>query len=236
MPAQFSHSVRQGRRTTGFVKPGAGKRPTILVTALRIPGARTSAALIPGKESGGQDLGSKPNAKLTRILNEIRSGTIDSQIMKKHKLSSTELRAIFKDMLESGAITLPEIFHRPVWCDPSVETETARRIPRQHLAFLLPVHDVTRPQLKGWVGDITEEGLGVHGLRASPGEIVQLVLTPLSPLQDKEIRFEAECRWASEDAAGRPSAGFRIRKISREGLERLRLLLKHVTIKTDEEA
>jgi hypothetical protein len=206
-----------------------------LVTAIRIPGARTSAALISGKESGGQDLGSKPDAKLTRILNEIRSGMIDSQIMKKHKLSSMALRAIFKDMLESGAVTLAEIFHRPVWCDPSVETETARRIPRQHLAFLLPVYEVTRPQVKGWVGDITEEGMGVHGLRASPGEIVQLVLTPLSPLNGKEIKFDAECRWASEDVAGRPSTGFQIRKISREGLERLRLLLKQVTINADVE-
>lgn len=179
-------------------------------------------------------MSSEPKAKLARILKDIRSGMIDSQIMKKHKLSSTELRDIFKQLLEAGEITLPEVFDRPVWYDPGIETEIARRIPRQRLAFLLPVHDVTRPQVKGWVGDITEEGLGVHGLRASPGDIVRLAITPLKPLEGNEIQFEAECRWASEDAAGRPSTGFQIRKISRQGLERLRLFLKGVTMNKDE--
>jgi hypothetical protein len=203
---------------------------------VRIPGARAWITLIFGNEGGGQDLGSKPKAMLTRILNEVRSGMIDSQILKKHGLSCSELRDIFKDMLESGAIALPEVFYRPVWFDPSAETESARRFPRHYLAFLLPVHEVTRPQVKGWVADITEEGLGVHRLTAIPGEIVQLVITPLAPMKGKEIRLEAECRWVSEDLAGMPCAGFRIRRISREGLERLRLFLKYVTMNTEEEA
>jgi hypothetical protein len=172
---------------------------------------------------------------LTRILDEVRSGMIDSQIMKKHALSCSELRDIFKNMLESGTITLSDVFYRPVWFDPSAETETSRRFPRHHLAFLLPVYEVTRPQVKGWVADITEEGLGVHRLTATPGEIVQLVITPLAPIEGKEIRVEAECRWASEDLGGIPCAGFRIRKISRDGMERLRQFLKHVTMNTNEE-
>ncbi len=136
-------------------------------------------------------MSSKQKARLARIVRDVRSGMIDSQIMKKHKLSSKELKGIFKEMLESEAITLSEIFDRPVWYDPSVDTEIARHIPRQHLAFLLPVHEVARPQVKGWVGDITEEGLSVHGIKASPGEVMRLVITPLAPLARKEIEFES---------------------------------------------
>jgi len=89
------------------------------------------------------------------------------------------------------------------------------------------VEDLKSPRVRGALRDITEKGLGITGIPARIGEIKNLVIPTDKFLDEEEISFEAECRWAKEETKqGQWSAGFQITKISEKGLEDLRNLIR----------
>lgn len=136
----------------------------------------------------------KPQPATDQIIKDIRSDLIDSEIMQKHGISAKELQKIYQDLLKSNSVELAELYCRPVLWDNSVSSEHQREFPRLLLAFVLPVHDASNPEMKGIVGDLTERGMKLEGILAEVGEKRQFVVNPSKLGEMEPIKFEAECR------------------------------------------
>jgi hypothetical protein len=167
---------------------------------------------------------------LEKIVEDIRAEMIDSELMEKYHLSAVELKSVFRNLVHAKVLTLPEVYRRSILSDESIDTDSRRQWPRHRLAFLVPIYAADSPQIRGWLTDITDKGVGTTGIYANVGEAKTYVIGPRRLKDVKEIVFVAECRWQSTEGPGKvPIAGFRITKISQDGLAQLRKFIQLIT-------
>ncbi len=165
------------------------------------------------------------------IIDDIRSGLTDFELMSKYSMSALDLRNTIQKLLDGDIIQSSEVYHRRVLYDDSLDDESRREIPRHYLALLLPVYEADNPNVKGWLTDITEQGVGVRGIKAVRGEFRAFVIVPERFSRVDQIVFETECRWAedgNEDVE--PTAGFQITGISSHDLVALKEFIRVITI------
>jgi hypothetical protein len=151
------------------------------------------------------------------ILNDLRSGMTDQELMEKYEMSSQALGSACDQLCSSGLISEKELLSRSTEKDEG-DTVTSR-LPRDYLVVQAPIYDVRDPETRGVIRDLTEEGIGIIGLKAS--------LDDNSRGVDK-IVFGAKCRWVKKDSEGGYVCGFRITDITEENLEKLRRLIREL--------
>jgi len=163
------------------------------------------------------------------LVQQIRAGVSDFELMENYGLSSKGLEKAFRTLIDAGAIREEELRGRSQSVYDTVFIESMREIPRYYLALTVEIYDATRPGIKGKLRDITEQGVGITGIPATVGETKTLVI-PAGKFSDfQQIVFEAECIWTeSEGAGGRFVAGFRIASISEQALSDLKALIRSV--------
>ncbi len=165
------------------------------------------------------------------IASDVRSHMTDFEIMEKYQLSSTALGNILQKLFQVNLISNADLYRRAVFYHPKDDVANRRRSHRHYLTLLLPVYEVSLPELKGWVTDVTEFGIGTRGLPVKPGDLLTLVVLPERYAPAQEIVFDAACQWAeNEGAEAETIAGFEITEISEENLESLRALIRFVTV------
>ena len=141
----------------------------------------------------------KRKIKAKEIVNDIREGMSDPQLMEKHSLSSKGLQCIFKKLSEAKAISPCELFNRaPSVGDDTADVTNIRLLPRDFVEVPLPICDADDPKNMGTITDVTEKGLGIRGIRVATGETKTLVffsdrLFPVGP-----FALQAQCRWVKE--------------------------------------
>jgi hypothetical protein len=146
------------------------------------------------------------------ILNDIRSGMTDQELMEKYEMSSQAFESACGQLCSSGLISREQLLSRST---ERAEGDTVTsRLPRDYLVVQAPIYDVRNPENKGVIRDLTEEGIGIIGLDNSRGV-------------DK-IVFGAKCRWVKKDSGGGYICGFRIIDINEENLAKLRSLIKEL--------
>lgn len=102
-------------------------------------------------------------------------------------------------------------------------TRAFRRIP-----YSVPVFEKKDLKKKGMLRDITENGLGIRGLRTEVGETKTFVIAPTDFLDIDPLVFDAQCRWTKRDRNGEYLAGFEITDISEPSLRELRKLIRFI--------
>ena len=108
----------------------------------------------------------KRKIKAKDIVNDIREGMNDAQLMDKHKLSSKGLQSVFKKLIDVKAIKPREVFNRdPSPGDDTADVASVRLISRDFMEPLLPICDADDPKNMGTITDITEKGLGIRGIQ-----------------------------------------------------------------------
>ncbi len=169
------------------------------------------------------------------MVKDVHAKMIDSELMEKYHLSVAELKSVLKHLVETKTLTPGELDRRPIMSDDSIDSESRRQLLRQRLAFLLPVYQSDAPEIRGWVTDITEKGIGTTRIRAAAGEVKTYVIAPRRLKNVDQITFAAECRWNSTEGRDEvPIAGFRITEISPDGLLQLRKLIRLITFGDEE--
>lgn len=169
--------------------------------------------------------------RIGELIDDIRCGITDFDLIEKYQISAKTLKALFNQLLDERKVTGAELYWRPLMCDDSVESESRRVLPRYLAAFLIPAHFEEDPQTKGWIFDINDKGLRIFGLAAIPGEVKKIVISVRQMKEIKEIVAEAECRWyAQEGPEARHMAGFRITSITPENLREFRDLIRQMTV------
>ena len=160
------------------------------------------------------------------ILNDIRSGMTDQELMEKYEMSSHAFESACGQLRSSGLISEEELLTRSNERNGG-ETVTSR-LPRDYLVVQAPIYDVRDPEIKGVIRDLTAECVGITGLEASLDDVKTLVILDDNKRGIDKIVFGAKCRWVKKDSDGKCVCGFRIIDITEENLGKLRRLIKEL--------
>lgn len=163
------------------------------------------------------------------LLQEIRSGVSDFELMERYGLSSKGLEKAFRTLIKAGAIKEEELRSRSQSFYDTVFIESMREMPRYYLALTVEIYEATRPRNKGKLRDITEQGVGITGIPAKVGEVKTFVIPADKFIDVSRIVFDAECIWTEQEGpGGRVAAGFRLASISEQALTDLKALVRAV--------
>jgi uncharacterized protein (DUF433 family) len=161
------------------------------------------------------------------IVEDIRSGMTDSELMKKYDLSSEGLRFALQKMTDTQVIALKELYATSSSAHDTVFVENMRELPRHHLAMAVDIYEAKRPEIKGMLSDVTEKGIGITGMAARIGETKTFVIPAGDFIEADPILLEARCQWAEEERdTGDWLAGFEIIRISEKCLDDLRRFIQ----------
>lgn len=172
----------------------------------------------------------KRTIKAKDIVNDIRTGMSDHELMGKYNLSVKGLVSIFKKLEESGTVKRSELYCRFPSLDDTVNLGSLRRLPRNYFALVLGILEAGNPVNRGEIFDASEKGVGVKGIEAGPGQTQNLVIDGSDAIDIGEVSFQAVCRWSRRDDDGICLAGFEIVMISDSDLAKLRKLIRGATL------
>ena len=119
-------------------------------------------------------------------------------------------------------------------CDePSPEKTDRREQERYTGAFTLPVHEATKRQNKGIIINVSEGGIGVHGLSVEPGERKTLVIPAHYGFATFDsIVMVAECRWIeTEGGPGERNSGFKVLQLTPKNALELAKLISTLSVR-----
>jgi hypothetical protein len=163
--------------------------------------------------------------KAKEIVRDINSGIGDNELMHKYRLTFKGLQSVYKRLVKANLIDETLLEGRIA---PQLTTETTiiTRLPRQQMYMPLPVQDVSNPDERGIVTDLSERGLGVKGLKIEIDEVRELIIRPDKFFNLSPFSFKAKCRWTkTEDEGQEILAGFEIVSIAGKDLEGLKDLI-----------
>ncbi len=112
------------------------------------------------------------------------------------------------------------------------ECTDRREQERYTVEFALPVHEATKRQNKGIIVNVSEGGIGVKGISASPGTRKTLVI----PAYHEFITFAsivmvAECRWIdTEGDPGERNSGFKVLQLTPKNVLELAKLVSALSM------
>ncbi|MGO9119279.1 MAG: PilZ domain-containing protein [Desulfomonilaceae bacterium] len=113
-------------------------------------------------------------------------------------------------------------------CDePSPEKTDRREEERYTGAFTLPVYEATKRHNKGIIINVSEGGIGVHGLSVKPGQRKTLVIqADYGFATFDSIVIVAECRWIeTEGGQSERNSGFKVLQLTpKNALELAKLI------------
>jgi hypothetical protein len=172
-------------------------------------------------------MAAKRTIKAKDIVNDLRSGLTNFQLMEKYGLSSKGLQSIFAKLMEAGAVRVGELNGRVPLADDTVNLDQMRSLPRNFVVVKIPVYDTTDMTLEGHVRDMTVKGLQVAGIPASAGDLKTLIIQPDEFADVHPFVVEVQCRWSKPGTEDEPwSAGFEITEISEDSVNELHKLLR----------
>jgi len=167
------------------------------------------------------------------LVNDIRAGLNDSELMKKYNLALEGLQDALRQLLALEAMRPEEIYGRlPAFGDEVILAtseavlKNLRECPRHPVELPVTVYDARSPEARGSLRDVNLTGVGIKGIEARVTETRTLVVAPLDDLPFDPFILEAECRWTGREREGDYLAGFRILKISKENQRQLEELIK----------
>lgn len=162
------------------------------------------------------------------LVNDIRAGFSNLELMEKYSLSSKGLLSAFNKLIASQAMEEDELAERIPTFDDTVDINHAREFPRCYPALGLPIYDKGNTEAEYHVVDLTEKGVQVIGIGAEVGVSKTLVINAEGiDERIKPCAFDAECRWVKLDhKKGRSIAGFEITNISDKDLHVLQHIIR----------
>ncbi len=176
----------------------------------------------------------KQQVNINEVVNDIRSGMADHELMAKYGLSAKGLRRAFEKLVELRAIGQGELDARSQAAADTVFFKSMRELPRHYLVIPIPIHEIGRhAESAGKIRDITEKGMGVIGIEASVGATKLFSIPPNEFVTVGPFSFKAVCRWIERSGPGDFVGGFAITEISDDGLGKLRQLIRELTFGDD---
>ncbi len=172
-----------------------------------------------------------------KIIADIRAGLSDNELMSQYQLSKQGLKSAFSKLLKMRLLKEADFYNRPAQNPPPLrqpslaedtvivadDRESWRLIPK----IPIPIYG-NNPAIKGEILNLSERGLGIHGISGVVGQKRNFVVMPQEYLPIEPITFEAICVWKSKDDVQGATVGFQITAISEEAIVQLRNLLDFI--------
>jgi len=176
-------------------------------------------------------MGSKRTIKARDIVNDIRAGLTNLQLMEKYQLSSKGLVSIFNKLTTEKAVRQEELQGRSPLADDTVALDQKRLWPRNYLCARISVNESGNPRATGYARDMTEKGVQVVGIPARPGETKRFLVKPEEHAEINDFSFDALCRWVKDEDNGESCVGgFEITSISKTDVQELRKLVQALAL------
>jgi uncharacterized protein (DUF433 family) len=173
--------------------------------------------------------------RIQMLVADLRSGMTHAKLMEKYQLTTEGLANARKFLIKANAIDRPKLKVLSSFGDGDRSGRDSRGTPRNHPIPVVTVCEVGRPGTRYVVRDVSEEGIGVAGIRAQIQETKCLAVVGDEFGEIAPFEFEAQCRWAKQvEPSGDICAGFRITKISEQDLLRLREFIQGFTFGFEE--
>ena len=100
---------------------------------------------------------------------------------------------------------------------------------------MVTICEVGKPGTRYQLRDISENGIGIIGIRAQIDEMKSFAVIGDEFGEIASFEFESQCRWARQlEPDGEICAGFRITRIGEHGLLRLREFIQGFTFWVEE--
>jgi hypothetical protein len=169
---------------------------------------------------------SKGRISAAEFVKDLRHRMTSSELMTKYSLAPRELDGILVQ-LKRAMVNPSDIYGRTSPNQAGEAVERIRSLHRNKVPLPVPIYEVTDPQIRGVIRDISEKGVGVQGLETKVDEVKTLVVLANEFFSINPFKLEAKCRWINPtgDASGH-LAGFEITNISGRGLDALRRFIE----------
>jgi uncharacterized protein (DUF433 family) len=161
------------------------------------------------------------------IIDDLRSGNTDSELMEKYGLSSSALQAVCQKLVARHAISQSELYERSQLYRQRADEISARRSPRADLSIHVPIYDL-HASATGLLRDISETGLRVAGIEATVGQTKTFQIPIDTFMQADPLLVVTRCRWVKTKGKNRryPVAGFEIMDLSDKDRKSIREFIK----------
>jgi hypothetical protein len=184
-------------------------------------------------------MASRPTINANEFIENMRSGADNDELMRTYGLSREGLYTILTKLLVAKAINPSELVaqllmdHKPDKDDYRVKLpEDQRAFARYYLDYPLAIQEAARPENKGVIINITEEGVGLKGIKCEEGRLMTFVIPAYGFQQFKTIMFQAVCRWIKKsEGDGEYVSGFKIVERTEKNMIEFQKLIKVVALK-----
>jgi hypothetical protein len=154
---------------------------------------------------------------IAQILNDLRVESSDDAVRQKYGLSPGAFRRLLQLLVSRGAVKHEELCCLSATYLSLVKIISSRTCARTKVRVRIRVYDDDSSQ-KGYLRDISENGIRTAGIDAKPGQMMTLRF-PLEEMPESvPLTFEAVCRWSK--TKGKKSkyvvSGFEIVNLSDE--------------------
>ncbi len=139
----------------------------------------------------------KKRISMKAVIDDIRAGTSDDDLMAKYDLPPRGLLRLFNKLLDSKTVSHSQLYKTSERYREKIDRIRQRQRPRAELSVSLPVYDLGSSSF-GVVRDISETGLRVAGIKTHVGEIKTFQLPIDSLMHTSPLLFVAKCRWVEE--------------------------------------
>ena len=169
--------------------------------------------------------------RIRDVVKDVRAGLSDLDLRKKYNLSPNGLHLLFKKLLDLKAIDAEALFGIESSRLQGTGKRELREEERYALDFDIPSYNTAFPETHGRVRDVSENGIGLFGVKAKEGDLTNIVVLGDTFGFVGPFEFEAECRWTKTDgASGEFLSGFLITDITDWDLEELKKLIRLLTL------
>jgi len=167
----------------------------------------------------------KRNVRGRDMVDDIRAGMSDSDLMEKYKLSAAGLQSVFGKLVKAKAILPSEIFSRPDSTDDTVALEDWEQLPGSFTLDQVSISDQGNPRAECRLEDLTEKTFVVTGIEADVHEIKSFSVRADEFPDVSPFEFYGECLRTRSEIGGKHTAEFRITRIVEDAAAQLARLI-----------
>jgi hypothetical protein len=165
------------------------------------------------------------------VVNDIRSGMEDVDLMEKYKLSARGFQHALRQLVSKRALRRKELYRQSTIYADKAFIEDSRALPRQVTAVPVSIYREDDLQLEGRVTDVTEKGVRVTGIPAAVDEYKRFLIRVEKFDEIEPFVFQGLCRWMHVENHNRePVAGIEITSISQAAMQELRKVIGGLTL------
>lgn len=161
--------------------------------------------------------------RANEIVEEIRRGHTDIDLMKKYRLSTKRLEKLLQKLIDAEVIDSDELYEHSHTYRLLVDRMRGRMYPRISIEFPLHIYDIPSSRM-GLIRDISEGGFRVAGMKPVEGNLASFQLPVGVFMNSDPLTFIARCVWVRQrgKALKYRDAGFEITEIRKDDQESLK--------------